>query len=147
MASYGLPAIRVDGNDLLAVMAACRYAAKRAREGHGAVAIEFLTYRGGAHSTSDDPSKYRAKEESDAWPLGDPIDRLKKHVVLEGILTADEIEAIEKEAETEMREAENRAEDNGLVHAGQGAPGEAMFDDVYAEMPGRLIEQKKEAGF
>ncbi|MCQ8184008.1 thiamine pyrophosphate-dependent enzyme [Parvularcula maris] len=147
MGSYGLPALRVDGNDLLAVMAACRYAAARARAGHGAVAIEFLTYRGGAHSTSDDPTKYRAKEELEAWPLGDPIDRLKAHVIAKGILSADEIEAIEKDAETEMREAENRAEENGLVHAGQGAPGEAMFDDVYAELPGRLIEQKKEAGF
>jgi 2-oxoisovalerate dehydrogenase E1 component alpha subunit len=147
MASYGLPALRVDGNDIIAVMAACRYAAKRARAGHGAVAIEFLTYRGGAHSTSDDPTKYRAKDELDAWPLGDPIDRLKAHLTKTGVLSAEDIEALEKDAETEMREAENRAEENGLVHAGQGAPGEAMFDDVYAELPGRLIEQKKEAGF
>ncbi|MFC3302209.1 thiamine pyrophosphate-dependent enzyme [Parvularcula lutaonensis] len=147
MASYGLPALRVDGNDLLAVLAACRLSAQRARAGLGAVGIEFLTYRRGAHSTSDDPTKYRAKEEVEGWPLGDPIDRLKQHMIVTGLMTADEIDTLEKDAETEMREAENRAEENGLVHAGQGAEPAAMFEGVYAEMPGRLREQMKEAGF
>ena len=147
LASYGLPAIRVDGNDIIAVMGACRYAAERARAGLGAVGIEFMTYRGSAHSTSDDPTKYRPKEELEAWPVGDPIDRLKHHLTTIGVLTDADIEMLEKEAETEMREAENRAEENGLVHAGQGADASKMFDKVYEDMPGRLIEQKQEAGF
>lgn len=147
MASYGLPAMRVDGNDLLAVLAACRFAAERARAGLGAVGLEFLTYRGGAHSTSDDPTKYRAKDELSCWPLGDPVDRLKRHVVVTGLMTDAEIEELEKAAEVEMREAENRAEANGLVHAGEGARADAMFEKVYADMPGRLVEQKREAGF
>jgi 2-oxoisovalerate dehydrogenase E1 component alpha subunit len=146
MGSYGLPALRVDGNDFLAVTAAMRFAAERARAGHGAVGIEFLTYRGGAHSTSDDPTKYRAKEELDVWPLGDPVKRLKQHMLVRKLITEDEIEGIEKDAETEMREAENRAEENGLVHAGEGAAPCAMFEKIYAEMPERLVEQKKEAG-
>ncbi|MEE4209828.1 MAG: thiamine pyrophosphate-dependent enzyme [Parvularcula sp.] len=146
MGSYGLPALRVDGNDFLAVTAAMRYAANRARSGHGAVAIEFLTYRGAAHSTSDDPTKYRAKEELGLWPLGDPLDRLKAHMIRGGLVTEEEIAELETAAETEMREAENRAEENGLVHAGEGANPCAMFEKVYAEMPERLVEQKKEAG-
>ena len=147
LASYGLPAIRVDGNDILAVIGACRYAAERARAGYGAVGIEFMTYRGAAHSTSDDPTKYRPKDEIDAWPMGDPIDRLKAHLTTIGALTDAEIETMEKDAEVEMREAETRAEANGLVHAGQGADASKMFDKVYEEMPGRLVEQKNEAGF
>lgn len=147
MASYGLPALRVDGNDIFAVIAASKFAAERARSGLGAVAIEFLTYRSGAHSTSDDPTKYRAKEEMTEWPLGDPVARLKQHMVVCGLMSEDEIAAMEEAAETEMREAENRAEENGLVHAGEGARDDAMFEKVYAELPGRLIEQKKEAGF
>ncbi|NNU15590.1 3-methyl-2-oxobutanoate dehydrogenase (2-methylpropanoyl-transferring) subunit alpha [Parvularcula sp. ZS-1/3] len=147
MASYGLPALRVDGNDIIAVIAATRLAAERARAGLGAVAIEFLTYRGGAHSTSDDPTKYRPKEELGSWPLGDPLDRLKQHMTVSGLMTDEEIAALEEAAEKEMREAENRAEEVGLVHAGEGADPAKMFEKVYEEMPGRLLEQKKEAGF
>ncbi|MEM1381007.1 MAG: thiamine pyrophosphate-dependent enzyme [Pseudomonadota bacterium] len=147
LGSYGLPALRVDGNDFLAVMAASRFAERRARSGLGSIGIEFLTYRGGAHSTSDDPTKYRAKEELDAWPLGDPIHRLKQHMLTTGLITEAEIEAMETEAEAEMREAENRAEANGLVHAGHGAEGRKMFEQVYEDLPGRLKEQMKEAGY
>jgi len=147
MASYGLPALRVDGNDLLAVIAASRFAVQRARSGLGAVGIEFLTYRGGAHSTSDDPTKYRAKEEAGVWPLGDPIHRIKKHAIATGLMTEDHITDLEVAAENEMREAEARAEANGLVHAGEGADPALMFSQVYEEMPGRLREQLKEAGF
>ncbi|MEM9837851.1 MAG: thiamine pyrophosphate-dependent dehydrogenase E1 component subunit alpha [Pseudomonadota bacterium] len=147
MGSYGMPALRVDGNDFLAVLAASRLAEQRARSGLGTIAIEFLTYRSGAHSTSDDPTKYRAREENIAWPLGDPILRLEKHLKAIGAMTEAEIEALHTEAEVEMREAENRAEANGLVHAGQGAEGRKMFEQVYEEMPQRLVEQCKEAGY
>ena len=76
---YGLPALRVDGNDFLAVYAATRWAAERARANLGATLIEFFTYRAGAHSTTDDPSQIPPPDEGAAWPLGDPIERLKKH--------------------------------------------------------------------
>ncbi|MGI9356801.1 MAG: thiamine pyrophosphate-dependent enzyme, partial [Rhizobiaceae bacterium] len=78
---YDIPSLRVDGNDFLAVHAASKWAVERARSNLGPTLIEWVTYRAGAHSTSDDPSKYRPKHESDAWPLGDPILRLKNHLV------------------------------------------------------------------
>ena len=74
----GIPGIRVDGNDLLAVYAVTRWAATRARAGGGPTLIELVTYRGGAHSTSDDPSRYRPKDDYEKWPLGDPVDRLER---------------------------------------------------------------------
>jgi len=82
---YGLATLRVDGNDVLAVYAATAWAAERARRGGGATVIEHFTYRKEGHSTSDDPSKYRPEDEPDVWPFGDPIERLKAHMILLGI--------------------------------------------------------------
>ena len=81
---FGLPALRVDGNDYLAVYAVGRWAAERARRNLGPTLIEHVTYRVGAHSTSDDPTAYRPKAESEAWPLGDPVIRLKNHLIAIG---------------------------------------------------------------
>ena len=81
---YGIPALRVDGNDYLAVLAATRWAAERARTNHGPTLIEWVTYRAAAHSTSDDPSRYRPADEWKSWPLGDPIERLKTHLIARG---------------------------------------------------------------
>ena len=78
---FGIASLRVDGNDYLAVYAASKWAAERARANLGPTLIEWVTYRAGAHSTSDDPSKYRPKDEGAAWPLGDPIERLKAHLI------------------------------------------------------------------
>ncbi len=78
---FGIPALRVDGNDYLAVHAVAKWAVERARRNLGPTLIEYVTYRAGAHSTSDDPSAYRPKTESDAWPLGDPVIRLKNHLI------------------------------------------------------------------
>jgi 2-oxoisovalerate dehydrogenase E1 component alpha subunit len=78
---FGIPALRVDGNDYLAVHAVAKWAVERARRGLGPTLVEYVTYRVGAHSTSDDPSAYRPKTESDAWPLGDPVIRLKNHLI------------------------------------------------------------------
>jgi 2-oxoisovalerate dehydrogenase E1 component alpha subunit len=144
---YGIPALRVDGNDLLAVLAVARWSAERVRRGHGPALIEYLTYRKGAHSTSDDPARYRPKEEADQWPLGDPIDRLRDHLIVTGKMTQADYDRMAEEAETEMREAENRAEETGLVSENRGASGKHMFTDVYAESPGRLKEQRQKAGF
>lgn len=144
---YGIPGLRVDGNDFLACHAVAQWAAERARRGQGPVLVEYLSYRKGAHSTSDDPSAYRPKDEADKWPLGDPIDRLKDHMVKEGHMSTDEIAELEGKAEQEMREAEQAAEANGLVSEGNGASARHMFTDVYAEVPGRLKEQRQKAGF
>jgi len=76
----GIPGVRVDGNDLLAVYAVTQWAAQRAREGGGPTLIEHVTYRGGPHSTSDDPTRYRPENEWEAFPLGDPVKRLKQHL-------------------------------------------------------------------
>ena len=78
---YGLPGLRVDGNDFLAVWAVTEWAEARAKANLGATLIEFFTYRGAGHSTSDDPTRYRPAEEAKAWPLGDPIDRLKQYLI------------------------------------------------------------------
>src|ERR1700739_2005590 len=81
---YGLPGLRVDGNDFLAVFAVTQWAAERARANLGATLIELYTYRAEGHSTSDDPSRYRPAEEGKNWPLGDPLARLKKHLIALG---------------------------------------------------------------
>ena len=78
---FGIPALRVDGNDYLAVHAVAKWAVERARSNLGPTLVEYVTYRVGAHSTSDDPSAYRPKTKSDAWPLGDPVIRLKNHLI------------------------------------------------------------------
>ena len=81
---YGMAGIRVDGNDFLAVYAVTQWAAERARAGAGPTLIEHVTYRGAAHSTSDDPSRYRPKDDYEKWPLGDPVERLKNHLIALG---------------------------------------------------------------
>src|ERR687893_634449 len=82
---FGIAALRGDGNDYLAAHAVAKWAIERARRNLGPALIEHVTYRAGAHSTSDDPSAYRPKTESDAWPLGDPILRLKGHLIRRGV--------------------------------------------------------------
>ena len=146
MMGYGVPALRVDGNDLLAVLAVSKFAAERTRRGHGPIGIEWLTYRGGAHSTSDDPTKYRPADEGTAWPLGDPVERLRAHLIVEGHLTEQDADDMVTVANEEMRDAEARAEANGLVHDGKGASVRHMFEGVYADPPGRLREQRQDSG-
>ncbi|WP_154796244.1 pyruvate dehydrogenase (acetyl-transferring) E1 component subunit alpha [Occultella kanbiaonis] len=95
---FGIPAVRVDGNDVLACYAVTREALERARSGGGPTFIEAVTYRMGAHTTSDDPTRYRSRAEEDYWRTRDPIDRLKLHLVAEG--TAPEFfTALDEEAE------------------------------------------------
>jgi len=143
---YGLPALRVDGNDFLAVFAATRWAAERARANLGATVIELYTYRVEGHSTSDDPSKYRAKDEGRRWPLGDPIERLAKHLTLLGAWSEERHQALEKKLEADVRAAQKEAEANGVLHGGKRASVATMFEDVYAEQPWHLREQRQELG-
>jgi 2-oxoisovalerate dehydrogenase E1 component alpha subunit len=142
---YGLPGLRVDGNDPLAVYAATLWAADRARANLGPTIIELFTYRVEGHSTSDDPSVYRPKEASSAWPLGDPIERLRGHLVALGEWDDERQAAMEAEIDAEVRNAQKEAEANGVLRAATiEFPQDVatMFEDVYAELPWHLKEQQ-----
>lgn len=142
---YGLPGLRVDGNDFLAVWAATLWAAERARTNYGATLIEFFTYRVAGHSTSDDPSKYRPNDEAERWPLGDPIERLKQHLILIGEWDEERHAALLAELEEEVRTTIRAAEAVGTL--GKSKPNvDEMFEDVFKELDWRLIEQRRELG-
>jgi 2-oxoisovalerate dehydrogenase E1 component alpha subunit len=143
---YGLPALRVDGNDFLAVYAATRWAAERARANLGATLIEHYTYRAEGHSTSDDPSRYRPQDEGKAWPLGDPIARLKQHLIGLGEWSDEQHEAALKEAQEQVRAANKEAEASGVLGSGNIPSVKTMFEDVYKEMPWHLRRQRQQMG-
>ncbi|NOX94008.1 MAG: 3-methyl-2-oxobutanoate dehydrogenase (2-methylpropanoyl-transferring) subunit alpha [Alphaproteobacteria bacterium] len=143
---FGIPALRVDGNDYLAVYAVAKWAAERARSGLGPTLIEHVTYRAGAHSSSDDPSAYRPKEESDAWPLGDPIERLKNYLINRGAWSEARHAQAKEMLEGEVAEANKEALKNGTLHDGPHVSAKTMFEDVYEEMPLHLIRQRQQAG-
>ena len=143
---FGLPALRVDGNDYLAVHAVAKWAAERARRNLGATLVEYVTYRVGAHSTSDDPSAYRPKTESDAWPLGDPVIRLKNHLIKRGLWTDERHKQMEAEVLDEVIAAQKQAESHGTLHSGGKPSTRDMFEGVYAEMPPHLRRQRQKAG-
>lgn len=136
--AYGMPGVKVDGNDPKAVYAAAKEAIERARSGGGPTLIECETYRMGAHSSSDDPTRYRDQAEVDAWAKRDPIDRFYKELVGEGVWD----EAKEKALREELL-----AEVNHAIAVAEAAPEpsiDTLFDDVYAELPWHLREQKAE---
>lgn len=142
---YGLPALRVDGNDFLAVWAASQWAAERARSNLGATLIELVTYRAAQHSTSDDPSRYRPGDEWEHFPLGDPIRRLKQHLIAIGEWDEDRHAEAEKEAVEKVREAAKESEAIGVL--GQSRPSvKTMFEEVYASEDWRLREQRQQVG-
>jgi 2-oxoisovalerate dehydrogenase E1 component alpha subunit len=144
---FGIPALRVDGNDYLAVYAVARWAAERARLNLGPTLIEYVTYRVGAHSTSDDPSAYRPKTESEAWPLGDPVLRLKKHLILRGAWSEERHAQAEAEIMDEVIQAQKEAERHGTLHAGGRPSVRDIFEGVYAEMPPHIRRQRQKAGY
>ena len=144
---FGIPALRVDGNDYLAVHAVARWAVERARANLGPTLIEHVTYRAGAHSTSDDPSAYRPKAEFDAWPLGDPVDRLKRHLIERGAWSEERHRQGEAEILDAVLSAQREAETHGTLHSGPKPSPRDMFEGVYATMPPHLRRQRQEAGF
>ena len=144
---YGLPGLRVDGNDFLAVYAVAQWAAERARANLGAALVELYTYRAEGHSTSDDPSRYRPSDEWKAWPLGDPIDRLKRHLIGIGAWSEKQHEQLAEELTTLVRETQREAEAIGTLADGSRASLETMFEDVFKEMPWHLKRQRQQAGF
>lgn len=143
---YGVPALRVDGNDFLAVYAATAWAVERARSNLGPTLIELVTYRAEGHSSSDDPSKYRPAHEARAWPLGDPIERLKGHLIALGAWDEDQHLALQAEAAEEVGVALKAAEAIGVLGAGRRPSSSTMFEDVYKDQPWHLRRQRQEAG-
>ena len=141
---YGIASLRVDGNDFLAVYAVTRWAAERARLGRGPTLIEHVTYRGGAHSTSDDPSRYRPRDEWRAWPLGDPVERLKGHLVAEGLWTEERHAALEAEQKEYVNGCWKQALTYGSMTEGPRLEGGTMFEDVYHDVPPHLAAQREE---
>ncbi len=142
----GIASLRVDGNDFLAVYAASEWAAQRARQNLGPTLIEWVTYRAGPHSTSDDPSKYRPSDDWERFPLGDPIERLKTHLVVLGAWSEQEHQQVQLELEAEVAAAQKEAESYGTMLDGRIPSAATMFDDVYAVMPAHLRRQRQELG-
>jgi 2-oxoisovalerate dehydrogenase E1 component alpha subunit len=142
----GIASLRADGNDFLAVLAVSRWAAERARRGLGSTLVEWVTYRAGAHSTADDPSKYRPADEWARFPLGDPVARLKRHLMAIGAWSEAEHAALQKSLEEEVLAAQKEAEGFGTLASGHVHDASTMFDDVYKVMPAHLKRQREQAG-
>jgi 2-oxoisovalerate dehydrogenase E1 component alpha subunit len=138
----GIPGIRVDGNDLLAIYSVTLWAAERARRGGGPTLIEHVTYRGGAHSTSDDPGKYRPRDEWASFPLGDPLERLKLHLIAEGHWSEKKHDALKNELHAEVLAAWKEAQRFGTMTDGPYLDPATMFDDIVAATPAHLESQR-----
>lgn len=136
--AYGFDGIQVDGNDPLAVYVATQEAVKRARKEGTPTLIEAVTYRLGVHTTADDPTKYRSKEEVEKWEKLDPIPRYQKYLVKRGLLNAKLIEEIEKDVLKEVAAAVERFE------ASRDVDPMDVFKYMYAELPPELLEQQEE---
>jgi 2-oxoisovalerate dehydrogenase E1 component alpha subunit len=141
--AYGMPGLRVDGNDFLAVYAATRWAADRARTGGGATLIETVTYRAAAHSTSDDPSRYRPRNEPESWPLGDPVERLKQHLIALGEWSDTRHQALSEELDAQVASAWQEAVGYGTMNEGPRLDRDLMFEDVFKELPEHLRRQRE----
>ena len=133
---YGMPGVRVDGNDILAVLQVANEAIERARAGDGPTMIEALTYRVQGHSSSDDPSVYRDPKEPEVWEQRDPLNRMRTYLKHRGLWD----EAWEKD----LGERYNQEITDALAasDATPPPPVESMFDDVFEEMPWHIREQK-----
>jgi 2-oxoisovalerate dehydrogenase E1 component alpha subunit len=135
-AGFGFPGVRVDGNDVLATYAVTQQALKRAREGSGPTLVEAYTYRMGAHTTSDDPTKYRLSEDLEYWKLKDPIERVKAYLARSAGVDHDFFDEIDAEADqiaARLREGCLSMPDPSLTD---------FFDHAYVEQTQQLVEQK-----
>jgi pyruvate dehydrogenase E1 component alpha subunit len=136
--AYGVPAVRVDGNDIFAVISVTRKAMQRAAAGHGPTLIEALTYRMGGHSTSDDPTRYRHKTELEPWQMRDPIERFRRHLAAARLWDQQKEEALRAEIDQSFKQAVEVAENTPPPAL------ETMFEDVYAKPSWNLEEQRQE---
>jgi 2-oxoisovalerate dehydrogenase E1 component alpha subunit len=126
----------VDGNDVLAVVGVTRRAVARAAAGLGPTLVEAVTYRMGAHTSSDDPNRYRGGEETEPWRQLDPNKRLREHLVAQGLWDEQRDKQLEAEIDRSFRAAVSQAE------SADPPPLESMFDDVYEKPPWHLLEQR-----
>jgi pyruvate dehydrogenase E1 component alpha subunit len=134
---FGFPGVRVDGNDVFACLAVTRKAMQAAREGQGPTLIEAFTYRMGAHTTTDDPTRYRLASELEAWKLKDPIERVKAYLVRSGGADAEFFAGVDSEAEQlgrRIRKACLEMPDPQPL---------AIFEHVYAG-PNALVDAERE---
>jgi len=135
---YGVNSVRVDGNDVIAVYQATKIAAERARQGNGPTLLELLTYRAGSHSSSDDPTRYRSKEEMATWKQQDPIERMRNYMQQIGLWSPEFEDGLWETARYKISQA---------TEAAQSRPQpdwSTMFDHVYSELPNSLIEQRED---
>ncbi len=135
---YGIPGIRVDGNDVLAVVSVTRRAVARAAAGLGPTLVEAVTYRMGGHTTADDPDRYRGVEDVEPWRQLDPIQRFREHLLAKGHWDAEREQVLIADIDRRFRDAVTNAE------AAPPPALESMFDDVYAKPPWHLVEQRAE---
>jgi 2-oxoisovalerate dehydrogenase E1 component alpha subunit len=121
-----------------------KWAAERARANLGATMIELFSYRAGAHSTSDDPSRYRPADEAKCWPLGDPVERLKDHLIGMGEWSERQHTEAQEAAVEAVRAAGREAEAVGVLSEDAQQSRASMFEDVYKDVPWHLAEQRDE---
>lgn len=140
--AYGMPGIRVDGNDVLAVYAASQEAVERARRGEGPTLIEALTYRYTPHTTADDPSRYRSDEECKTWTAKEPLIRFRKYLENKKVMSEADFKAMDEDIENRINTAITNAEEM-CKHPPLSDP-LVMFDHLYATLPSHLLEQKEE---
>ena len=134
---YGFPGIRVDGNDVLACLAVTRWALDECRRGNGPVLIEAFTYRMDAHTSSDDPTRYRLADELEAWKLKDPIERLRVHLVREQLADQDFFDGVQAESD------ELAARFREFCFAMPEPDPERIFSEVYAQPSPELDAQRE----
>ena len=144
--AYDIPSFRVDGNDFLALYAVTKWARDRAGAGLGPTFIEVYTYRAGAHSSSDDPIAYRPQDEFKQWPGGDPIERLKGHLIGLGLWDEDKHTALTERIDAEVMAAYKEACTFGDLANGPYPPASTIFTEVYEEVPWHVQEQREELG-
>ncbi|MGH9060950.1 MAG: thiamine pyrophosphate-dependent dehydrogenase E1 component subunit alpha, partial [Acidimicrobiales bacterium] len=135
---YGFPGIRVDGNDVLACLAVTRWALEECRQGNGPVLIEAFTYRMDAHTTTDDPSRYRLSDELEEWKLKDPIERVRAYLTREARVAPEFFKDVEKESKALAEHVRS-----GCRALPNPSP-ESVFDNVHVDMPDDLREQRAE---
>lgn len=134
---FGVPAVRVDGNDVLAVMAVTRAALERAREGSGPTLIEAVTYRMGPHTTSDDPTRYRPSALDDEWRAKDPVDRIEVLLTNRGLIDEQYLAAVQEQADRTAA-----ALRRGCLETIEPLP-MSLFEDVYAD-PHPLVDEERD---
>jgi len=135
---YGFPGFRVDGNDVLAIYRIAREAAERARTGGGPTLVECVTYRIGAHSSSDDPTRYRDPREVEEWAARDPVDRFRAYLVKKGIWDDARETAMIEALDAEVLETIQRVEKLPPPDR------RTLFEDVFAKKSWNLVEQERD---